>query len=256
MEPQNPTPLDRIDQYLLGQLPETARRQLESELAADEALQATLHFRKDLMAALKAEGRDALRRELQTLETGAQPPAGIVRPLRPLRIWYAVAAAAVVAVLVAVILYFPGQQQPEDLFASNFQPYPNVLVPLNRAEATADLPSQAFSLYEQGAYAQALPFLQQLATDAASTDYDFYAAMCQLQLGEIPAAIARLEPLSQSREARFRLHAQWYLALAYLSTGKTEATAALLSQMAATDDHPFAKQAQTLLREIPRPDNH
>lgn len=250
---------DRIDRYLAGQLSAEEQQQFETALAADNDLQADLHYRQDLKVVLKAVGREALRRELQELETGnAQTAAGRTRSLRQFQPWYLAVAAAVAILVAAVLLLYPDRQNPQELFAQNFQPYPNVLVPIDRSEgpSTQKPDAQAFAYYEQGEYAQALPLLEQLATDSTSAKYDFYVANCQLQLNQLTRAIPLLQSLAQSDTDHFAPHAQWYLALAYLKSADIPATQALLQTVSAQAGHPFQQQAEKLLREIPHPDNH
>jgi tetratricopeptide (TPR) repeat protein len=256
MDRQGDFLLDRIDRYLMGQLTEAEKRQFETEFASDEALRDSVRYRQDLMAALKTEGRDALRKELKTLEQASRRPSTFGLRLHPLRIWYFSAAAAAVAVLIALALFNSGRQQSKDLFATHFQPYPNVLVPMERDENTpGDLPARAFGYYEQGAYDRAIPILQQLAEGDPQSDYGYYLAMCYLELGEADRAISLLEPLSRSTRTRFARHAQWYLALAFLKSGKQQEAIGLLREITANPGHPFLQQAEELLREIPRRDS-
>lgn len=244
MEQQGNFPYDLIDRYVLGELVGEELQQFEASLK-DEGVAKTVAFRRDMLLALKAKGRDVLKQELVELEAQQHAPTRATI----FQLWhYAAAVAAAVVILLAVFL-FPSQQElPEAFFAANFRPYPNVLVPIERDATAPDMTSRAFAYYEQGAYEQAIPLLEQLVQESANPDYAFYLAISKLEVGIHADVVPSLTTIASVDTHRFAAHAEWYLALTYFRLRQQAAGDSLIKAIAEEPDHPFQKQAKELMK--------
>src|ERR1041385_2316869 len=104
----------------------------------------------------KLEDLRALEKALPAVE----PETAVVKVFH---YWKPLAAAAAIIMAVAFIFLFSRSESPEQLFARNFEPYPNVFEPTQRGvDATSDKRATAFSMYEQKNYAAAATLFSEL----------------------------------------------------------------------------------------------
>ncbi|MEL7427806.1 MAG: tetratricopeptide repeat protein [Bacteroidota bacterium] len=135
------------------------------------------------------------------------------------RLWPIAAAAAVLLLLAAAwFLQRADLTPPEKLFATYFEPYPNVTHPVVRQQERADSLTLAFAAYEQGDYAVAAERLEQLLTQQDDPEWRFYLALSLLSQGKYAAARAQLEQLPTSN-FRFQTETLWYRTLISLGEG-------------------------------------
>ena len=230
----------RIRKYWHNQLSEQEKLAFEAEMKADaELAQEVQHFR-DLQRAIEAHDRQTLKEQLATL------PVNRPRP----KLWPWAAAAAVLLLLVMAWFYrVSATTTPEQLFATYYEPYPNVVHPIVRQQNTADSLTLAFSAYEQGNYPEAAQRLEELLAIDDQPIWRFYLAQSQLSLGQYEAAKAQLRRLPAT-SFRFRAQALWYQALLSLQEGNTVAAKDFLTELRQFD--PVFKQeaVETLLRDL------
>lgn len=252
----------KADDKLLGRLQD--EKAFADELAKDPELAEVLADTELAMAAIAAAEDEALKARLQKLEVQLQrnqqsSPLKVVRneaasgkvvPLKSSflrRNMAAIAAGFALAVAAAIFLLMPAESPSSaELFAANFEPYPNIAVDLTRGSEPS--PEEiAFTAYENGDYLQAVDMIEALTDQPANR---FYLAQAQLAQNEYTAAQKLLLPLASQVDFPLAQEANWYLALADLGLERnTEATQRLTS-IVATEDHPFREKARALLESL------
>ncbi|MEO0725023.1 MAG: tetratricopeptide repeat protein [Bacteroidota bacterium] len=232
----------RIRKYWHGMLSDQEKDALETEMRADANLAKEVQHFRDLQLAIAAEERQALKQQL-----GSLPLAG-----RRRRLWPIAAAAAVLLLLAAAwFLQRADLTPPEELFATYYEPYPNVTHPVVRQQETADSLTLAFAAYEQGDYAVAAERLEQLLARQDDPEWRFYLALSLLSQGEYAAARAQLEQLPTAN-FRFQAETLWYRALLSLGEGdKVTARTHLLALRERAPDYESAAVARLLEETAP-----
>ena len=233
--------VDIIEGYLDGTLPEAERQQLEERLVNEADLQAALQWHRDLRKiAIAAEEV----RLIQFLKNTSSQPAKIVKLSYKV---YSLAAVILLLILAGIWWLIP--RPSADLFADQFQPYPNVSVPLERNELREDLKIRAFQTYERADYPLAAAQFDSLLQTDSNSDYRFYLAMSQLSTEQYLSAIENLQMVQQNENSNLQEYSIWYLALAYWKVGDVNQSTILLKNIAADDQHPFGQKAQGVLKE-------
>lgn len=234
--------IEQIEQYLDGTLSGKERQQMEERLGSDSDLKATLQWHLDLrQVAIAAEEV----RLIQMLKNTSTKQAKIVR--LPYKV-YALAAAILLLLIAGIWWLIP--QPDNDLFATHFQPYPNVTVPLERDELNDNLEIRAFRAYEEADYPLAAARLDSLLQAEPKMEYRFYLAMAQLVNSDYISSIENLETVREMGDAAFGEYAMWYLGLAYWKVGDKNQSTILFKNMAADAGHPFSQKAQDVLEEF------
>ncbi|MGB3619409.1 MAG: tetratricopeptide repeat protein, partial [Catalinimonas sp.] len=179
---------EELDAYLRDELDTPARAALEDRLAADGALREELAWRRDVMRGVQAAEREDLRAYLRDLEARAAGPQTF--PMRTDRRWPLPAAAALVLLLVAAYLLWPGMAPTDELVAAHFEPYPNVVVVVERGNAAPKTTlATVMRQYESGQYATAAALLEEMLTTAPGNDtLYFYLGNSYLATGRYAEA--------------------------------------------------------------------
>ncbi len=248
---------DKFDRYLRDEMDAEERQAFEDLLNEDESLKEEVDLQEDITAGIDLFGSEELKRQLQQSEESATVPltfsqerskeqsdkAKAVRPL-----YFALAtAASFILVIVAVWLLNPGGSS-QDLYAAYYEPYPNVVNPVERSEGIpTDAAGQAMYYYEQGNYQQAIAlFTQQMPTDVA---YQFYLGVSYLAVQQPTQAEETLQTLLSDSEGAFYEPALWYISLARLANNQPDAAKITLQQVVGFQGE-YATDAQALLEQL------
>ncbi|MEM9829464.1 MAG: tetratricopeptide repeat protein [Bacteroidota bacterium] len=251
-EPQND---GKFDRYLREEMDAEERQAFENLLNEDESLQEEVKLQQDIVEGIGLFGSETLKRQLQQSEEPATVPLNVHRgnpsekqkkEARPL--YFALATAASFGlVLVAVWLLSPGGSS-QQMYTAYYQPYPNVVNPLERSEGVpTDAAGQAMYYYEQGNYEQAIALL----TQEASVDnaYQFYLGVSYLGIQRPTQAETTLQTLLSDSEGAFYEPALWYISLSRLARNQPDAAKATLQQVVDLQGE-YAANAQGLLDEL------
>jgi len=201
---------------------------------------------KDLKAAIRANMRDELKAELEKTETGISGKGKIT----PMPKWFSVAAG--IALLIFTGIYFNSnfQQDNSTLFAEYFEPFDNLVLPVNRSDSdVTNLNSlqNAFINYEAGNYEKAVRIFESIPADSLlNLDYKFYLSLSYMGTTETAKALPILEDLSKNDNFRFTKQSQWYLALAYLKMEEIEKAKEVFLNI--KGEHPFKDEAAEILK--------
>src|SRR5690606_24135176 len=145
---------------------------------------------------------------------------------------------------------FNASDNYEKIYAKNFEPYPNIVVPTVR---NSNIPKHsmedAFRSYDQRDYAKSAAAFKSMLNVDKTGDANFYYAMSLMANGQIEKAIEALENPTWDIPERFQNQVDWYLALGYLKTQNTEKAIQHLEKVRKTEGMMAAK-ADAVLAEI------
>lgn len=245
---------DYIEQYLKGELAPQEKAEFENRMKNDPALAEEVSLHKDIIIGLETHFNSNLKSKLQQVEKeqswqkeeepekeGRMLPFNI-RPILAV-------AASLLILLVAGYLFIDSTPNNQELFAAYYQPYPNIVNPVERS-ADKNLNDQGLFYYENGDYFSAIrAFENQLATDPANVAWKFYRGVSLLQVDKAESAAQDLRQVIQSNNIQFVVPAQWYLGLATLKMGNKGEAVAIFEKLAQSDNG-YATKAQRILAEL------
>jgi len=221
-----------INGYLEGSLSESQLTEFEGLLETDVEFRSAYEFEKELQLGLKKEERQELKALFSSLDTKNQTTEkkkeGKVISMRP---WLMAASIALVVGLGSWMFFFNSPDlNSEQLYSANFEPYANVIHPIERGNQLEDLKSKAFTAYENEEYLESLALFRELYEKQNDSYIDFYSANILMQLDRHEEAIPFLEGyISKNGELKDR--ATWYLALANLKLDNISASKAELKKL-------------------------
>jgi tetratricopeptide (TPR) repeat protein len=138
------------------------------------------------------------------------------------------------------------------LFAAHFQPYRDeAMNPTVRTEESQDAFGRFIELYWEGRYGEALAAFDKLSPALRANDNTlFIKANALLALGRADEAAELLEKISANGQTRYPGEARWYLALAYLKSGKREKAAGLVKEISEDVKNTRHREAKKLLEAM------
>ncbi len=244
----------KIDDFILGRLPEDEAAEFRVQLTQDIELQLAVAQRRELIDGIETHARQALKQKLQNIHTEAfgESPATVAR-VRPL--WPRLAAAATILLLIAALGWWfwgSGASSPEMLYVDYYAAYD--LNSGRRSDGEADL-RRIEELYRAGDYAAAWPLLQaQLQDQSANTsEWLLVAGIMQLELNQPATARQYFQQILDRQDFNYADQARWYSALAYLKESNVASAQALLQSLAAdsgADHHAAAVELLDALDDL------
>ena len=247
--------LAQLEDYYDGTLPAAEANRLRSQLRKDPALAAAVAeweavYRHGLRRPPPADDAALLLRErFAALEaelprpSAAEPPPTRRRP--PRGIW--LIAATILLVFGLGWWLFRGSPPAEQLARNSFTWLPRQEATLSPAEdAQAGLRA-----YDRQDYATAYPLLLDgVAAGELDSINLLYAGVAALGAGEVATAqTALLEVLDTERYPLAEPEIRYYLGLAYLQDGDTDAGTRVLQTVAQTENS-FAERARKVLQAL------
>tara|TARA_R110000868_G_scaffold373423_1_gene637516 strand:- start:8383 stop:9111 length:729 start_codon:yes stop_codon:yes gene_type:complete len=236
---------DLIEKYIQNKLSP------EEELMVDELLQNDSIFKRELTLhanlkkVIKNDDNDNFRNLISELESKAKIESPMVR--RTYMKW--LAAASILLLLgLSYFLTLDQKATSNELFTSYFEPYRNVVQPLERGSDQQDEKSLAFLAYEKGEYDKAIALFSELYTTTKEPYYLFYKANALLKLEKANEAVPLLLEHLQTKDTLTE-KTNWYLALAYLKLNDKPNARITLEKVIA-DGNYKSTEAQKLLKEF------
>jgi tetratricopeptide (TPR) repeat protein len=185
--------------------------------------------------------------ELRTLEKGL--PVVEVEKRRVVSYWKPLAIAAGVLLTLTFIFLFTRPETPGQLFAANFEPYPNVFEPQQRdVAAPATARGWAFAVYEKKDYDEASRLFQQLFISDNEPEVLLLLGNANLANDHTDEAINNFLNLINSFDALTE-QAKWYLSLCYLKKGDVEKAKQTLKELTGSDNV-YSEKAVKLLNQL------
>ncbi|HPA35611.1 MAG TPA: hypothetical protein PLA16_04550 [Chitinophagales bacterium] len=219
----------------------SAEEQLEFDrlLQSDTAFQQEFEFQKKLKASIIIETREKQKEQLRALEREIATPS---------RFKYA-AAAAIILVVFAALIFALIRPDTDDLYASYYEPFPNLEKPTTRDKTATDLPAKAFYAYDTENYATAAALFDQIYTQQAADYAILYEGLSYMELGKFRQAIQTFELFDFEKQNNYTHTISWYLALCYLKNQQTERAKFLLEEVSHSDSQ-FKASSTELLEEL------
>lgn len=205
---------------------------------------------KVLPAGIRYHALNDKLQQLRALEK-ALPPIEEDAKVRVLQTWWKpLAAAAAILVIAASVLWFTtGNESAADLYARNFEPYPNVFEPTQRGtEGVRDNRATAFALYEQGKYEAAASLFQDLLKVKEEPEILLLLGNCNMVLDRDEVAKNNFLTLISDFDVLDE-QAKWFLSLCYLKSGET-VKARMIWEELGDPRVTYSEKAKRLLKEI------
>ncbi len=257
-KPANRSPMkqqEKIDAYLMGQLPKAESTAFREALQSDKALAQEVEIRRNMLLAVRQVGRDELRNTLNQIhqEVKPQPDAQPIKNnrIRQLLPWLSTAAAA------AVLIFFFVRYQAtnttnniyQQLYQENYQAYE---LSLNLRDVPPESQSSnALAWYRQGDYTDALSAFQALATaEPQQTQYQMALAICYIELGRGAEAKNILQKIYDAKDPFLSDEAAWYLGLIALSEEQSPEVERFLRPLAEDSRADHHQSASNLLKTL------
>lgn len=235
------------DEYLRGTITPENAAALRKATEEDPLLAQELKLSRNLVGSARVNNRLALKEEFTAMLKNSQETAATPHPERS---WYYMAAAIGAIVLVAAIVVFQWNTQPDadHLFAAYYQSIPASSI--NRGEKLIEKAEEAATLYDQKRYARAAVLFESvLANNAEDSRSKLLLANCYMNLDRTNAAELLLSQLKSSENTFYRQYAHWYLGLTYLKARElTKCRSSLIVVVEEKMIH--ANQAMKLLKEL------
>lgn len=230
-----------LEGYFDNSLNKAEKSSLKKLLAEDEEFATIFTFEKNVKKAITLNERAALKDHLKALEKNNSTK---VIPLR----WLFVAASVVLLAGFSIWVTYK-DANPDRLYESFYQTYPNVVSPVTRGPKDQDIQSKAFAAYDEGNYPQAVYLFEEIYR-LDKTDFAlFYKGLSELELKQYQNAQDSFEQFDFSKNNSFTPYFKWYLALADLKTGNSEQAKKLLDDLS-SKENPMQEMAKKLLEEL------
>ncbi|WP_033957423.1 tetratricopeptide repeat protein [Psychroserpens jangbogonensis] len=229
-----------IIKYFEDTLSEVELKEFNTLLLSDNDFKEEFEFQKELQETLVLNDREQLKEEIQNWDT-------TIKKSR-FKAWF-IAASLLILLGTSWQLFFNSpSDSPEELYASYFEPYRNIVQPIVRGEHKEDLQSKAFEAYEAKNYETAILYFNDILKEEPNAAISFYKANTLLQLNKTNEAIKLLEANVKNPDT-LQDRNLWYLALAYLKNNNTDATKKTLKQLLSKSKFK-TKEATTLIKDL------
>ncbi len=243
--------IEWIERYLDRSMTAEEKLAMEKRLSAEPDLKSKVQEHHQLIQGIRYSHLQNKLEQLRVLE-GSLPNAfsekksGLQRWMEVS--WKPLAAAAVFLLVAVSYIFYNQQPNPEDIYASYFETYPNVFEPTVRGNSREDQRTEAFSAYDQGDYEKAAAGFNALLKEKSEPGILLLLGNANLMLGKVEEAQNNFLTLIKDFD-ELDGQAKWYLGLSYLKQGQKE-KARLILQELGDPEATYSKKANRLLKEV------
>jgi len=232
-----------IEKYIQNRLNSKEKIEFDELLKGDIDFEKEVIFQTNLKKAVKKEDDIRFRSLISEIETKTNR---LIRKLSYIK--WLVAASIVLLLGLTYFLTQNNDASTDELFTSYFEPYRNVILPIERGGNQQDAKTLAFMAYEKGDYQNAVKLFSKLYASTKESYYLFYKANALLKLEKaneaIPLLLAHLKTKDTLTEKT-----NWYLALAYLKLNDKSNAKKVLKKVIA-DGKFKTNEAKELLKKF------
>ena len=212
--------IDIIDKHFSNSLSPKEESDFIDLLHNNEKFKSEFAFVKDVQKVIYRNQRNDLKKVLQSFEMDKP----VVYLFKRSKKWLVAASILIIVSLGAIFVKNSFYPSTEKLFAQNYEPYRNIVLPIERGENSNSIEHSAFVAYENGNYHKAINLFNSVPNKNEQYIL-FYKSMCYMSLDKANDAISLLKVITVSdndlnSEINFNELANWYLALAYLNLGQ------------------------------------
>lgn len=238
-----------IQKYIDGSANPEEVKEVEYRLTSEPEFRKVHAAYKRLPSGIRYHVLAEKLEQLRTLEKAlpvVAPESGVVRLMH---YWKPLAAAAVLIISATIILLYNRSESTAELFARNFEPYPNVFEPTQRGDnGVRDKRASAFAMYEQGDYAGAAALFRELLTEKNEPEILLLLGNSNLVLDRDEEAKNNFLTLIHDFDGLDE-QAKWFLSLCYLKSGESK-KAKLIWEELGDPKITYSDKAKKLLREV------
>lgn len=234
---------DLIEKYFENRLSSEEKLAFDQLLKNDTGFKDELAFHTNLRRVAREEDEDNFKNLVYAFEKKIKRP----QKKRSFVIWL---AAASILLLLGLTYFIKEFNKPtaDDLFASYFQPYENVISPVERSSDQPGEKELAFYTYDQGDYEAAVLLFSQLYDSTKESYYLFYKANALIELERANEAIPLLLEHLKTKDV-LTGKTKWYLALAYLKEQDKKNAKKFLKEVTKAGKYK-SKDAKELLKKM------
>lgn len=147
-----------------------------------------------------------------------------------------------------------GGQDGSELFAANYEKFPNVLDGVTRSdddnEFAGDSLRALVKYYEMDQPELALSYIPRRFPKDQEDFLDFYTGMTYLELGQSEVAVEYLQKTIDSENDGLSQAAQWYAGLAFLNMGDMSSASRIMEKISEDSGHYQKGKADALLKSL------
>jgi tetratricopeptide (TPR) repeat protein len=159
------------------------------------------------------------------------------------------AAAAGIALLMVVGITWMQKRPPQNerLFTAYFQPFDSPGSGLTRGTSEQTLKTKAYAAYDNGRYAEAITFFDQIIKTSDDPISHLCLGNAQLEIGQLAEAEKTFNHMLEEH-SDLVTQTKWYLALTYIKQAKMERAKATLWEISKSSN--YGEKARSLLNEL------
>ncbi|KSA15358.1 tetratricopeptide repeat protein [Maribacter dokdonensis] len=216
--------------YFEGSLTADEKVNFNQFLESDAEFKMQFEFEKNVKSVVRKIENDSLKKKLQGFESelSGAPSQNQQNFWKPLRIAASIALLIGLSWFVFNSYMFHGT---EELYASNYEKYPNTVYTITRGDATdKSLERLAFEAYETDDFETAIAYLTELKEKTRLDYVDFYLGQAYLAKGDYLKATDKFQEIILIN-SEYKDEGYWYAALANLKLEQEEEAEKLLEQL-------------------------
>ena len=254
--------IEKIEQYLQGQLSEVEHKAFEKELSVNKALSKQLQLIQEMDESLEDEnalltqktiqeiGEDFFKENIVADETKNKQNAPIKRLSFYRRPW-AIAASILLLVASVAILWQINSKSPAMSDEAIFAQYHNVekMSPIVRSGLQKDsLYNMAVGQFNEKQYTSAINIFTTLTeSNPDNWQYVYALANAYLNNNQPEPAKQQFQKIADQKKSILAPRSSWYLALIFIREGNKEAAKKQLNKLMTSEDSGLAAKAKELL---------
>lgn len=211
---------ERIERFLVGEMPEDERHSFEKEISENEALrQYVAEISIILQEVATNKLRDAMNdfhEELVDSNTVESLPQSLKRT-----VWWPWAVAASIALALCLWVFIGNQNANERLFTAYFTPDPGLVTAMGVSDQYEF--DRGMVDYKMGQYQSAIDRWEKLLQQKPENDtLNYFLGSSYLAARQGEKAIAHFQTTLNAENSLFAEDAWWYLGLTWLRQGDIE----------------------------------
>jgi len=239
-----------IQSYLDRSLSGTEKEKLEKRLKEEPLLKTMYLELQQLISGIRYSHLRQKLEQLRTLEATLPEIKQDQQNGKQIflqRYWKPLAAAACISILVVTSIFINRSEDPAELYAAYFEPYPNIFEPITRGETDANKRTSAFQAYEAKDYVQAASLFNELLKEKKEASVLLLLGNANLMLDKTKEARNNFITLINDVD-EFDTQGKWYLGLSYLKEGDVK-SAQLIMRELSNSEYSYAGKAKELLKK-------
>jgi len=251
--------IELIDAYLLGGLTDDDSKKVVERLEHDSDFNAMYLLQKDLIHHLEETRNRELKNYLIESErnnTNNIQSRKVKAKVLKLNVRSFLKYAASIVFVFAFSWYLYDKlslDSPSEIYASNFEPYPNDWQIVKRSSSSDDIKYRAMSAYQAGLYSESLELIKEIEVNETIDTLTFFKAMTLMNSNKLNDAKEILEGLYPKNDWDYQEPIRWYLSLIYLKQEDIDNARKFLIEITNTKSEHFQKtSAQKILNELDR----